>query len=98
MTFVVSKILNLVSILNLKPNLHAAEKLKSLMEKVNECSDDLDKVKDDFVSASTRFEVLQKQRKQRFEVGGIRLTPTQLINILVLFFFNRVVLITLLSL
>lgn len=39
------------------------------MEKVNECSDDLDKVKDDFVSASTRFEVLQKQRKQRFEVG-----------------------------
>lgn len=38
------------------------------MDKVAECSDDLDRLKEEFMKASTNFDSVKKKRKQLFEV------------------------------
>lgn len=56
-----------------QPNFHAAEKLESLMDKVTELTDDLDRLKEEFLKATTEFESVKKKRKQLFEVRTFRL-------------------------
>eukprot|EP01033_Poteriospumella_lacustris_P004159 gene4159-2963_t len=51
----------------IQPNFHAAEKLDSLMDKVSELTDDLDRLKEEFLRATTEFESVKKKRKQLFE-------------------------------
>lgn len=51
-----------------QPNLHAAEKLQNLMDKVAECTDELERTKEDFQTISGDFEDVRQRRKQLFEV------------------------------
>ncbi len=53
---------------NIQPNFHAADKLKVLMDKVGECSDELDKLKEELQLASTEYEEVKTRRKHLFEV------------------------------
>lgn len=57
----------------IQPNFHAAEKLDSLMDKVSELTDDLDRLKEEFLKATTEFESVKKKRKQLFEVSACHL-------------------------
>jgi len=48
--------------------LHAAERFEGVLEKVKECSDGLDKCKDDVHAITMKFEEIKQQRLQLFQV------------------------------
>lgn len=41
------------------------------MDKVSELTDDLDRLKEEFLKATTEFETVKKKRKQLFEVPRV---------------------------
>jgi molecular chaperone GrpE (heat shock protein) len=43
------------------------------MDKVSELTDDLDRLKEEFLRATTEFESVKKKRKQLFEVSTCHL-------------------------
>lgn len=48
--------------------MHAAERFEGILEKVRECSDGLDKCKDQVKDIATRYDEVKNQRLSLFQV------------------------------
>jgi hypothetical protein len=70
MQVIILMLSNLFSLkIKFKPNMHAAERFEGVLEKVKECSDGLDKCKDDVHAISLKFEEVKQRRQQLFQVS-----------------------------
>jgi len=56
-----------VELEGLQPNMHAVERYKGVVEKLKECEQELDKVREDAKDVLQRFDEVKKERQKRFQ-------------------------------